>query len=35
LGESDDPSNIKDISTFKKSLYVYPLFNTNPNLVKK
>ncbi|XP_037722249.1 nardilysin [Drosophila subpulchrella] len=35
LGESDDPSNIKDISTFKKSLYVYPLFNTNPNLANK
>ncbi|XP_016977512.1 nardilysin [Drosophila rhopaloa] len=35
LGESDDPSNIKDISAFKKSLYVYPLINTNPNLANK
>ncbi|EDV52584.1 nardilysin [Drosophila erecta] len=35
LGESDDPSSIKDIYAFKKSLYVFPLFNTNPNLAKK
>ncbi|XP_017048682.1 nardilysin [Drosophila ficusphila] len=35
LGKSDDPSNIRDISAFKKSLYVYPLFNTNPNLANK
>ncbi|XP_016999261.2 nardilysin isoform X1 [Drosophila takahashii] len=35
LGENDDPSNIKDISAFKKSLYVYPLINTNPNLANK
>ncbi|XP_052845822.1 nardilysin [Drosophila gunungcola] len=35
LGESNDPSNIKDITAFKKSLYVYPLFNTNPNLSNK
>ncbi|XP_017080155.1 nardilysin [Drosophila eugracilis] len=35
LGESDNPSHIKDISAFKKSLYVYPVFNTNPNLANK
>ncbi|KAH8413928.1 hypothetical protein KR009_007834 [Drosophila setifemur] len=35
LGKSDDPSNITDVSAFKKTLYVYPLFNTNPNLKKK
>lgn len=35
LGESDDPSSIKDIYAFKKDLYVFPLFNTNPNLANK
>ncbi|XP_070138867.1 nardilysin [Drosophila bipectinata] len=31
LGKSDDPTNIVDISAFKKTLYVYPLIYTNPN----
>lgn len=30
LGKSEDPTNIVDVSAFKKTLNVYPLLNTNP-----
>ncbi|XP_041450144.1 nardilysin [Drosophila obscura] len=35
MGHGDDPTNIVDISAFKNTLYVYPLFITNPKSAKK